>query len=116
MLKEIQVKFNEFENDASGNTVTVIKNYKVKRNNRALRHWELINRKSLDELQSGTMTGQQDILYCCLVVNNPDFKYTHDEFIDLLDENPGVFQDFQLYLIDLSLEVFDEIEEDKKKL
>jgi hypothetical protein len=40
------------------------------------------------------------LLYCMLSANNKEtFKYSYDEFIDLLDNNLNVMEDFSAYLV-----------------
>jgi hypothetical protein len=101
MIKEITVKFRDVE-------------YLVKRSNRALMFWEDYTKKSIDEL-SGTLTDMLTIFYCVLVVNNKEFNFKFDEFVDLTDENPEAFAKFQEYLIDLSLDVLSD-DTNKKKI
>lgn len=101
MIKEIQVKFRDIE-------------YKVKRSNRSLMFYEDYTKKSIDEL-SGTLTDMLTIFYCVLVVNNKNFNYSFEDFVDMTDEYPEAFQKFQAYLIELSLEILSD-DSDKKKV
>ena len=115
MIKETTVKLNEIEIDATGGTNTIVREYKVKRTNRALMLYEDIFKRSLDEI-SGTLTDMYRVFYCILKANNPTFKYTFDEFVDnVSDENPQAFADYQAYLIKLASEGLNDIVPDKKK-
>ena len=85
MIKETTVIFNGIE-------------YKIKRSNRALMFWEDLTGKSFEDLK-GTLTDMLKYFYSVLVVNNRNFDFTYEDFVDLTDDNQEAFEQFQSYLI-----------------
>lgn len=73
------------------------KEYKVKYTFRALMLFEQITSKmfSIDNL-----TDQITFFYCLLLANNPDDTMTYDEFIDAIDDDSTILNQFQKYLAD----------------
>lgn len=61
-----------------------------------------------------SITDSLTVMYCMLKASNIGvFKYTFDEFLDILDENPDAIVDFNTYLTSL---ISIETAEDKKKV
>ena len=101
MIKEITIQFNGVD-------------YKVKRTNRALMQWEELTGLSFEELK-GTLTHMLKYFYAVLIVNNDNFRFSFDDFVDMTDEDPTQFNKFQEYLIELALDFHTE-ETSKKKV
>lgn len=86
-MKESTIKFNGTE-------------LVLKQSFRSLMQFETMTGKYATEVNQsiGDLT---KLLYCMLSANNKDaFKYTYDEFIDLLDTNESVINDFGAYLVE----------------
>lgn len=73
------------------------KEYNVRYTVRALMLFEQILNKtfSIDNL-----TDQITFFYCLLLANNPDDTITYDEFIDALDDDSTILNQFQKFLAD----------------
>lgn len=73
------------------------KEYKVRYTFRALMLFEQITSKmfSIDNL-----TDQITFFFCLLLANNPDDKLTYEEFIDALDDDSTILNQFQKFLAD----------------
>lgn len=71
--------------------------YKVRYTFRALMLFEQITSKmfSIDNL-----TDQITFFFCLLLANNPDDKLTYEEFIDALDDDSTILNQFQKFLAD----------------
>lgn len=37
-------------------------------------------------------------MYCIIITSKKDLQFTYDEFLDLIDENPGIIKDFSEWL------------------
>ena len=37
-------------------------------------------------------------MYCVIITSKKDLQFTYDEFLDLIDENPGIIKDFSEWL------------------
>lgn len=90
--------------------------YKVKYSLRSLFIFEQITDKPF----ALTSTLDKTLFYYCLVLaNNKDTELTFDEFVDAIDENPNLINEFNTILTDYqkSQSVFEsgETDEDGKK-
>lgn len=89
------------------------KEFKIKRSYRALMMFEERTEKGLDEMDN-TITDIVTLLYCILVANNKSFTYSFDEFVDILDDNENILEDFNAYILNLASDS-KSIDTDKKK-
>lgn len=89
------------------------KKYKIKYTIRALFVWEQITGKAF-KIES--LLDNYIFYYSMLIANNPDDVIDWDEFINLLDDNPNLLQEFGNILSDQEKKdkVF-EVEEGNKK-
>ena len=72
-MEEVKIKIKDVE-------------YTLKESTRSLLKFEELTKKSVGELNT-TFTDNVTLLYCMLFGSNRNtFKYTYDEFIDVLDE------------------------------
>jgi len=71
--------------------------YKVKKTFRSLMKFEEMTGKSVYRI-SESINDMVTLFYCVLKVNNINFDYSLDEFIDLLDENEDSITLFSDYL------------------
>lgn len=72
--------------------------YTIKQSFRALMTFEKLTGKSVQELNE-TIEDVTTLFYAVLQANNRQtFKYTFDEFIDLLDEQADIFTVFTDFL------------------
>ena len=73
--------------------------YTIKRSFRGLMQFEKLSNKSATDI-TDNLSDMILLLYCMLSASNQStFKYSYDEFIDELDNNQNIFEDFQKYLI-----------------
>ena len=72
------------------------KEYKLKYTLRALFVYEKIAGKAF---KFEGLYSEYLLLYCILIANNENFELSFDEFIDICDENPKVFNHFRDWLI-----------------
>ena len=92
--------------------------YKLKYTVRALFIYERIMGKpfKFDGIYS-----EYVLFFCVLVANNPEFQLAFDEFIDLCDDDPKLFNEFRKWFIKelekqaLYADESEEVEEDSKK-
>jgi len=69
------------------------KKYKLKKHSyRAMMQFEELAQKPIVKMK--TFRDQITFLYCLLNASNEDFSYTFDEFIDVLEEDDKIFQQF----------------------
>lgn len=74
--------------------------YIVKQSFRSLMEFEKITKKPAGEINV-TINDMVTLLYCVLKsCNKETFKYTLDEFIDVLDDNGEAITDFSNYLLE----------------
>jgi wyosine [tRNA(Phe)-imidazoG37] synthetase (radical SAM superfamily) len=86
--------------------------YVVKQSFRALIKFEEMTKKSVNEM-STSIADLITLLYCVLAANNREtFKFTYDEFVDIIDESPDTINQFSKYLEESSDST---TEQDKKK-
>lgn len=72
------------------NTITINKKeYNVKYSIKALFYWEQITGKSFS---IETLFDNYLLLYCMILVNNPDNVLSWDDFINALDSDPTIFK------------------------
>lgn len=87
MLDGISIKINETE-------------YVVKKSYRSLLLFEETTGRGVDQIKEN-VSDLMTLFWCILKANNKDtFKFTFDEFIDLLDEYPDTVEVFNNYLLD----------------
>jgi hypothetical protein len=89
--------------------------YIIKQTFRALMYFEEMTGKksfSADDSVRDITT----LFYCFLKACNREiFKYTYDEFIDVMDDNQNIFEEFSDYLINLNPKPGSNITPPKKK-
>lgn len=86
-MEETIIKINEVE-------------YKIKKSTRALLLFEELTGKSVYEV-SENLTNLTKLFYCYVKACNRDiFKFTLDEFIDLIDDSADSIEIFNKYLIE----------------
>jgi len=72
--------------------------YVVKQSFRSLMKFEEMTKKSVSEM-STSIADLITLLYCILSSNNREtFKFTYDEFVDVIDESPDTINQFSQYL------------------
>lgn len=88
--------------------------YKLKYTFRALMLFEQITNKMFI---IETFTDQLIFFYCILVSSNTENTLTYDQFMDALDGNPSLLQDFQKFLTEESNKrnVYSKVEDSEKK-
>jgi len=87
MLDGIIIKINNVE-------------YIVKKSYRSLLMFEEKSGRGVDTIKE-TVSDLMLLFWCILKSNNREtFKFSFDEFIDLLDENPDTVEVFNNYLIE----------------
>lgn len=85
---EIRIKFNDVE-------------FVVKKTNKALIDFEVLAQKKISQLDD-SYTDTMTLFYCFLKAANRDtFKYTFDQFLDVLDDNMDKIQVFNDYAASL---------------
>ena len=106
-MEDINFKIKRSIPNSTGGTINIIDTYSVKQTFRALMLFEEMTDTQYEN--DGKMNTQFKMLYCILkAANRQIFKYTYDEFIDLLDDNQDSVQEFFNYINSL-------IKPDKKK-
>jgi len=80
MNKEVKIKL--------GNKEFKLKNHSY----RAMFMFEDISGKQVTEMS--TFKDQLMYFYCLISVSNKDFPYTFDSFVDLLEEDESILQEF----------------------
>jgi len=84
-MEKITIKINELE-------------YIIKQSFRALMLFEEMTEKTVNEMTE-SVADILKLFYCILKGNNlTTFKYSFDEFLDTIDEQPEVFTQFTEYL------------------
>ena len=78
------------------------KEYKIKMTLKALFVYEELTGKSFNPQNTMEM---YMYFYCVILVNNPSFNMTFDDFIDLNDEHPELFKEFEKIAMDYSRKV-----------
>ena len=69
------------------------KDYNIKANSyRAMFLYEDMSNKKINEIS--TFKDQIMFLYCSFLASNEDFKYSFDEFINILEEDQNIFDEF----------------------
>lgn len=68
------------------------KEYVIKQSFRSYLLFEEMTKKQISEIQS--FKDIITLLYCTLKGCNKTFDYSFDDFIDIIDENPEVFEKF----------------------
>lgn len=71
------------------------KEFNLKISMRSIIIWEKISDKTFNPI---TVTDLILYFYSIILANNPDFEMTFDNFIDYLDEHPGLFNEFMDFL------------------
>lgn len=74
--------------------------YKIKQSFRALMEFEKLAGKNAYAADASVSDSLQ-MYYCLLLANNPEFKYTFDQFLELLDEDETLLPAFHEYLASL---------------
>jgi hypothetical protein len=77
------------------------RDFVIKRSFRALMLFEEMTGRMVDNIHEN-VTDVMKLFYCFLKGGNKDFEYSYDEFIDLVDNNEGIFEDFSQYLQDMA--------------
>jgi len=77
------------------------KKYKVKQSFRALLYFEEMTGKSHERIEEN-MTDVMTLFYCILKGANKEFSFSFYDFVDVIDANPSVFEDFTNYLTGLA--------------
>lgn len=86
--------------------------YKLKQSFRGLMLFEEMTGTSVSVMEEST-GNMIKMLYCLLKANNRElFKWSFDEFIDVLDDNPEILTTFSNYLVSLQGKAKEEV---KKK-
>ena len=89
-------------------------NFKVKQSFRALMKFEEMTGRSVYKINE-SINDVMTLLFCILSANNREtFKFSFDEFIDLIDNNPTVIDDFNAYLLTVAADVTEETPSKKK--
>lgn len=84
-MEKITIKINE-------------QDYTIKQSFRALMLFEEMTSKTVNQM-SESIADIFKLFYCILKANNLNvWKYTFEEFLDLIDEQPEVFTQFTEYL------------------
>lgn len=78
-MKEINIKIKEIE-------------YVIKQSFRTYILFEEMTGKQVGDIE--TTKDNITLIYCTFKGCNKNFSFSFDEFIDLLDENPGIFSEF----------------------
>lgn len=78
------------------------KEYKIKMTLKALFAYEELTGKPFNPQTTMEM---YMYFYCVILVNNPSFNMTFDDFINLNDEHPELFKEFQKIAMDYSRKV-----------
>lgn len=72
--------------------------YKIKQSYRALMMFEEMTKKTIGQINE-SVADILKLFYCILKANNQStWTYTFDEYLDIIDEQPEVFQQFTEYL------------------
>lgn len=100
MIKEIKIKLSE-------------KEYIIKKNYKSLLEFENQTDRGITEMKQ-TLADLLMLFYCILISNN-ESDLTFSQFVDLIDENENVLDDFNNYLVN-SATTIDETVEKKKKV
>jgi hypothetical protein len=99
---EVRIKFNDVE-------------YVVKKTNKAIIDFEVLAQKKISQLDD-SYTDTMTLFYCFLKAANRDtFKYTFDQFLDVLDDNMDSIQVFNDYATSLVKENIKDNNSVKKK-
>ena len=86
--------------------------YKLKKHSyRALFMFEDITKKPVMEIR--TLKDQVLFLYCLFVSSNEDFPYDFEQFVDILEEDTSLFDEFREFVYEQNNE---EVEDTKKKI
>jgi hypothetical protein len=86
--------------------------FTVKQSFRTFMMFEERTKKSISDM-STSIQDLVTLMYCSLSANNKDsFKYTFDEFVDILDNQPDIVNQFSKYLEEQAAE---QTKESKKK-
>lgn len=81
---EVRIKFNDVE-------------FVVKKTNKAIIDFEIMAQKKISEIED-SYTDTMTLFYCFLKAGNRDtFKYTFEQFLDVLDDNMDNIQVFNDY-------------------
>lgn len=89
------------------------KEYKLKYTLRALFVYERIAGKAF---KFEGLYSEYLLFYCILLANNEEFEMSFDEFIDICDEDPKVFNQFRDWLIkELEKQVKYQLEEESEE-
>lgn len=73
------------------------KEIELKYSLRSMLMYENITEKTF---QPSTMTDVLTFMYCVVVASSKDYSIKFDDFIDYIDENPGVIGDFGSWIQD----------------
>lgn len=88
--------------------------YTIKQTFRTFFLFEEMSGKSIALADISTFADTFKLLYCALKANNKDtFKFSFDEFVDIVDEQPEVLSQFSEFMNTETKEVS---EENKKKV
>ena len=81
-------------------TITINgKQLKVKQSFRSLMLFEEMTQRSVYKMNE-TVNDTVTLFYCILKGNNKElFTYSFDQFVDLLDDSPEYFDQFNMYLL-----------------
>jgi len=91
------------------------KEFVIKQSFRALALFEKATGRNSFEAKD-TISDITLLLHCFLKASNlKTFEYTYDEFLDVLDDHPEIFQDFAEYLKGLNPDRGTNLMESKKK-
>jgi hypothetical protein len=102
-MKEIKIKIENNE-------------YVVKQSFRSLMLFEEMTGKNANQL-TDNLTDLMTLFYCILQAGNKDiFKFSFDQFIDLIDNNQDTIQVFNDYLADLNADTTNTTKQTKKKV
>lgn len=88
--------------------------FKIKQSFRALLEFEKMSKKKISDMEEN-ITDVMMLFYCILKVNNLNFNYSFDSFVDMVDENIDAFQIFTDYLNEQAGDNKDISNDSKKK-
>ncbi len=89
--------------------------FKVKNSFGAMMEFEKFTKRKVSEM-SDSITDTITLLYCMLKYNNKEnFKYSFDAFIDEIDADNSIVEEFTNYLFELQTEQMGALEEELKK-